>query len=99
MLENQTDLAQRALQFSQEVIITQVNGLVVNVINSKLQFLNYFEEVIDDKLFGKPWTEAVLHLFGPSNLLGRMLLKVNRKYGVEKNFNTFDHQKVINFVY
>ena len=64
-------LAQSALQFPQEVVITQVNCLVVNVINPKFQFLHHFEVVVDDELFGKLRAEAVLDLLRPIRLLGK----------------------------
>lgn len=67
-------LAQGTLQFPQEVIIREVNGLVVNVINPKFQFLHDLEVVVDDKLFGKLWAKAVLDFLCPSNLLGNLRL-------------------------
>ncbi len=72
LLEKKTGtpyLAQGALQLPQEVIITQVNGFVVDVINPKPQFLHHLKVIVDEKLFSKLWIEAILdflcapHLF------------------------------------
>lgn len=65
-------LAQGALQLPQEVIITQVNCFVVNVINAKLQFLHYLKVVVDDKLFCKLWAEAILDFLCACHLLGNI---------------------------
>lgn len=64
-------LAQSTLQLAQEVIIAQVNSLVVDVIEPKLQFLHYLKVVVDDKLFGKLWAEAILDFLCASQLWGK----------------------------
>lgn len=64
-------LAQGALQLPQEVIVTQVNSFVVDVINPKLQFLHYFKVVVDDKLFCKLRAEAILDFLCTFHLLGK----------------------------
>lgn len=65
-------LTQGALQLPQEVVVTQVNSFVVDVINPKLQFLDYFKVVVDDKLFRKLWAEAVLDFLCACHLSGKV---------------------------
>ncbi len=65
-------LAQGALQLPQEVIVTQVNSFVVDVINPKPQFLHYFKVVVDDKLLRKLWAEAILDFLCALHLLGKV---------------------------
>lgn len=65
-------MTQGALQFPQEVIITQVNSFVVDVIYPKFQFLHYFEVVVDDKLLCKFRVEAILDFLCASHLLGKI---------------------------
>lgn len=65
-------LAQGALQLPQEVIVTQVNSFVVDVINPKLQFLHYFKVVVDEEFFGKLRVEAILDFLCASHLLGEI---------------------------
>lgn len=65
-------LAQGDLQLPQEVIVTQVNSFVVDVINPKLQFLHYFKVVVDDKLLCKLWVEAILDFLCAGHLLGNI---------------------------
>lgn len=67
-------LAQRALQLSKEVIIAEINGFVVNVINSKFQLLHHLKVVINEKLLCKLGAEAILDLLGASELLRNMKL-------------------------
>lgn len=62
-------LTQSALQLAQEVVITQVDSLVVNVINPKFEFLYDLKVVVDDKLFGKPRIEAILDFLCPCDLM------------------------------
>lgn len=66
-------LAQGDLQLPQEVIVTQVNSFIVDVINPKLQFLHYFKVVVDDKLLCKLWAEAILDFLCACHLLGNRL--------------------------
>lgn len=70
-------LAQGALQFSQEVVITQVNCFVVDIINPKLQLLHYFKVVVNSELFGKLWVEAILNLLSAFHLLGNIGTRYN----------------------
>lgn len=63
-------LAQGDLQLPQEVVITQVDGFVVDVIDPKYQLLHHFEIVVDDKLLGKLGIEAILDLLRARHLLG-----------------------------
>lgn len=65
-------LAQGALQLPKEVVVTQVNSFVVDVINPKLQFLHYFKVVVDDKLFRKLWVEAILDFLCALQLLRKV---------------------------
>lgn len=65
-------LAQGALKLPQEVIVTQVNSFVIDVINPKLQLLHYFKVVVDDKLFCKLWAEAILDFLCACHLLGKV---------------------------
>lgn len=65
-------LAQGALQLPQEVVVTQVNSFVVDVINPKLQFLHYFKIVVDNKLFCKLWAETILDFLCAPHLLGKV---------------------------
>lgn len=63
-------LAQGDLQLAQEVVVTQVDGFIVNVVNAKYQLLHHFKIVVDDKLLGKLGVEAILDLLGARHLLG-----------------------------
>lgn len=65
-------LAQCALQLPQEVIVAQVDGLVVDVVDPKFEFLHYFKVVVDDKLLGKLWRQAVLNFFCSCQLLKKV---------------------------
>lgn len=62
-------LAQRTLQFSKEVVVAEINGGVVNVVNSKFQLLHNFKVVVNDKLLCKLGVEAILDLLGAAELL------------------------------
>lgn len=56
-----THLSQGAFTFSQEVVVTQLNGLVVDVINPELQFLNHFKVVVNNECLGERGIQAVLN--------------------------------------
>lgn len=63
-------LAQGDLQLAQEVVVAQVDGFVVDVVNGEYQLLHHFEIVVDDKLLGKLGVEAILDLLRARHLWG-----------------------------
>lgn len=71
-------LAQGDLQLAQEVVVAQVDGFVVDVVNAEYQLLHHFEIVVDDKLLGKLGVEAILDLLRARHLLGKK--KINTPY-------------------
>lgn len=62
-------LAQGDLQLAQEIVVTQVDGFIVDVVNAKYQLLHHFKIVVDDKLLGKLGVEAILDLLSACHLL------------------------------
>lgn len=64
--QSEAHLAQGAFELPQKIIITQIIGVIVNVIHAKLQPLHHLEIVVDDKLLGELWIQAVQdHLCAP----------------------------------
>ena len=61
-------LTQGALQLSQEVVVFQVVGVVVDVIHAELQLLQCLKEVVHFKLLGEPWIKAVQNHLCPPKL-------------------------------
>lgn len=59
-------LAQSALHLSEKVIIAQVIGVIVNVIDTELQPLHHLEIIVQDELLSKLWIQTVEdHLCAP----------------------------------
>lgn len=64
--QSEAHLAQGTFKLPQKIIITQIIGVIVNVIHAKLQLLHHLEIVVDDKLLGELWIQAVQdHLCAP----------------------------------
>lgn len=67
--ESEAYLAQGTFKLPQKIIITQVIGVIVNVINAKLQPLHHLEIVVNNKLLGKLWIQAVEDHLGAPKLM------------------------------
>lgn len=64
--EGAAHLTQSTLKLSQKIVISQIIGVVVNVINAKLQPLHHLEIIVEDKLLGELWIQVVQdHLCAP----------------------------------
>lgn len=85
-----TNLAQGALQLPQEVVVTQINSFVVDVINPELQLLHYFKVVVDDKFFCKPRAQAILDFLRAAHLLQ----KIGQLYALQ-HATTVLHVKIL----
>lgn len=63
---SEAHLAQGTFKLPQEIIIAQIIGVIVNIIHAKLQPLDHLEIVVNNKLLGKLWIQAVQdHLCAP----------------------------------
>lgn len=63
-----TYLSQCTFKFSQEVIISQFNGFVINIIYAKFKFLNKLKIVINQKFLRKFRVQGILNSFCAINL-------------------------------
>lgn len=65
-LKGEAHLAQCTFDLPQEIMFTQVVGIVVNIINAKLQPLHHLKIVVNNKPLCKLWIQAVQdHLCAP----------------------------------
>lgn len=64
----ETHHAQRAGEFTQEVMLIQLHARLVLVKQGKLELLHFFKVVVDDELLGKSWVEVVHSCLCPVKL-------------------------------
>lgn len=73
-----THLTEGTFQLPQEIMITQIIGITVDVVHAKPQPLHHLKVVVDDKLPGKLWVKAVQDHLCAAKLLSERMTKETR---------------------
>lgn len=76
--QSEAHLAQGAFKLPEEIVITQVMRVIVNIIDRKFHLLHHLKIVVENKLLGKLWVQVVQdHLCAPDLTHGKNKYKQN----------------------